>query len=232
MLKDKYKVLFFITSGILIVTIIIFSISFVHNNKKQIEEKNVVENKKEKQKAIPEENNITKDEIKINNDIDTKTLTYSEITTTQSDSEILDYLNEKKNEVSTKILDSAYTEKAKSIFIEIVDFIFYDGKIKNYTFKELTSEAKIETIKIATQIGTKIEEYQPGLIDSIGGKYTNVKSKLIELYDKKINEFCIEKQELCSNVREEYNNIKNSFNNLFNKTKGKISNLYKKKIKK
>ena len=40
-------------------------------------------------------------------------------------------------------------DKAKEYFITIVDFIFYDGKIKGHTFNDLSSTAKLKIISIA-----------------------------------------------------------------------------------
>ena len=84
--------------------------------------------------------------------------------------------------------------KLKNILFTIVDFIFYDGKIKGHTFNDLSSTAKLKIISIALKIDNKIEEYIPGYketISSNGSKiYNNVKEKLVTLYLDISTEIC------------------------------------------
>ena len=238
MYDNKYKTLFFILLSVFITTIITSTIYYFLNNnivnKKEkepkIEEKNSnnIEEDKAIKETIKEEDleNTTKDTNEIEND-------NIEIEKNDNaDSEVLSYLKEKENEVYSKITDGTYKENLKNIFIEVVDFLFYDGKIKDHSFNELTEKGKLEVIKIVIKIEDKIEQYQPGLVDNIGNKYTNIKSKIIELYDEKVNEYCSNHMNLCSQAKKDYNSIKNSFKNAFNTAKNKISNFYQEKIKK
>ena len=240
--NDRYKKLFFITFTLLVMIIIISCTIIIKNNEKgnsinelsgkttDIKNNSAELNIKENE-TIEEKVEDTVEQEQLNSIIEQKEKTIQEEDLTQTDGQVIDYLKEKKDEISSKISDGTYKEKAKSIFVEIVDFIFYDGEIKNHTFKELKSKTKIEVMKIAIQIENIIEEYHPGLIDNIGGKYKNIKSKIINAYSDKVDEFCYENDKLCSQVKEEYNNIKSSLKSTLNSVKDKLSNLYQNKFK-
>ena len=218
-------------------------------SKKYIEEKNNETDKSIKnennnnEEIIEANNNDTKKRDQIVNNSDTSSQVTSnsnntininkttEQTKSSTDSEVLNYLEEKKNEISTKIKDGTYKEKAKNTFIEVVDFLFYNGTIKGHTFNELTSKGKLESIKIAIKIEDKIEEHYPGAIDSIGGKYKNTKSKIVDLYSSKIDEYCSSNFNLCNEAKNDYNKMKSTFKNAFGNIKTKISNFYQDNIK-
>ena len=112
---------------------------------------------------------------------------------------------------STKI---EVKDKAKEYFITIVDFIFYDGKIKGHTFNDLSSTAKLKIISIALKIDNKIEEYIPGYketISSNGSKiYNNVKEKLVTLYLDISTEICKNHENGCNTAKEIFKDVKDN----------------------
>ena len=148
-----------------------------------------------------------------------------------SDKGVVNYLREKYEYISSN--SNLSKESLKESFTEVVDFLFYGGTIKGKTFKELSEQGKLEAIKLAIKIESKIDEWQPGLIDSLGDKYKNAKTKIVNLYTEKTNEFCTNHPDNCEYFREDYNQMKKSFSNAFNVVKetgkkigGKISDLY------
>lgn len=103
-------------------------------------------------------------------------------------------------------------QRAKSVFVDVVDFIFYDKEIKGYTFKGLTNTAKLKIISIALKIDNKIDSYFPGYKDTIGEKYRNVKEKLAESYAKWTVNLCDKVgEDTCNQFKEDFANMKESF---------------------
>ena len=122
-------------------------------------------------------------------------------------------LKKKYDEVNNNSWDDV-RDKAKEYFITIVDFIFYDGKIKGHTFNDLSSTAKLKIISIALKIDNKIEEYIPGYketISSNGSKiYNNVKEKLVTLYLDISTEICKNHENGCNTAKEIFKDIKDN----------------------
>lgn len=235
-MKNKYKMAFLITLGFLIGVTLPLLFNYVtvkskyKNKENQIREETVnkkiektLDDKKEQNTENSEEKLYSNQNIDIQKD--------NQIETSNFDDEILNYLENKKGEIDSKISDTNYKEKAKKIFIEIVDFLFYNGRIKNHTFNELSEKTKLEVIKISIKIEDKIEQFQPGLIDNLDSKYTNIKLKIVNLYDLKIDEYCHNNSNLCSKARSDYNSMKRTFKYAFGTIKSKISDFYQEKFK-
>lgn len=93
---------------------------------------------------------------------------------------IVNYFNEATDDINN-LLSSDNVANAKSkckeYFITFVDFIFYDGKIKDITFAELKEETKKQVITIVQKVDTLIMKKFPNYKETI-----NEKSKY--LYDK------------------------------------------------
>ena len=260
-MENKYKVLFFLVLGILIGLLISGSTYLIIRNNQKYEEPTVDTTiNTSNQEEIITSNEILDDreEIKSNSDNSTtesnttikketstkvtsnkatsptsnKQVTTSDSNTiTSQDRVVISYLEDKSNEISSKISDGTYKEKAKAIFIEVVDFLFYNGQIKGHTFNSLTGRAKLEVIKIALKIENKIEEKWPGLLDELVSKYTNVKTKIVDLYTTKTNEYCASHSDVFYEVRQYYEKMKSSFKYSFNLIKEKASDIYINKIK-
>lgn len=108
---------------------------------------------------------------------------------------------------------TSFKEKFRESFILIVDFIFYDGEIKGYSFDKLSDSAKIKIIAIALKIDNKIEEYIPNYkeyISSTGGKiYNNVKERCVSLYMDISVDICTTNKDECDKVKDVFTEIKN-----------------------
>ena len=112
-------------------------------------------------------------------------------------------------------------QTSKEIFITIVDFIFYDGKINGVTFDELTDKGKQEVLKIAQKIDGAIEEKIPGYKETISEKASNAFNKASELIKKGANNFSSFLKEKLG--EEDYNAIIKSKDELVYYTKNAVS---------
>ncbi len=140
-------------------------------------------------------------------------------------------------ENNTGVLD-----KAKGVFISLVDFCFFDGEIKGITFDELTTKGKEKVLQIVNKIDEKIENKFPGYKEKITTKTTsafNKASSLIKKGANNINEFAKdklgdenyqamieEKDELVLYTKNAWNLVKNFSSNIWQKTKDKLTKWY------
>lgn len=157
---------------------------------------------------------ITSNEVKITNE---------KVENRNADAEVVDYLKETENYFN----DSNLKEEVKVRFITIVDFLFYNGTIKEYTLNDLSSKAKLQVLKIALSIDSKIEDYFPGYKETIstttGKIYTGVKNKIIESYLKITTKICNYDKTLCDNAKKDFQDIKTAFSITWNVIKDLIS---------
>lgn len=107
----------------------------------------------------------------------------------------------------------SFKDKFKNYFIIIVDFIFYNGEIKGYTFSELSDITKVQIVGLALKIDSKIEEYIPNYKESIsnstGRVYTDIKEKLVTSYMDISSTICNNNENECDKVKEIFGEIKN-----------------------
>lgn len=138
--------------------------------------------------------------------------------------------------------DKSIGDKAKGIFIDLVDFCFYDGEINGYTFNELTDKGKSQVLKIVNRIDEKIEKKFPNYKDNISSKVSKALNKMSELIKKganNLNEFALdklgveyynnmieEKDELVKYTKNALNLFKNFGSSLWNKTTTKLKDWY------
>ncbi len=132
--------------------------------------------------------------------------------------------------------------KAKGIFITLVDFIFYDGTINGVKFDELTDNGKKKVLEITAKIDEKIENKFPGYKETITVNTKNAFQKASELIKKganNINEFAKEKlgdnnyqaiiaskDEFVKYTKNAISIIGNVGSNLLNKGKDALNNWY------
>lgn len=132
-----------------------------------------------------------------------------EIVNDYTETDIVSYFETMELEVEKSTF---FREKFKEYFITIVDFIFYDGEIKGYTFGEISGTAKIKIIGIALKIDSKIEEYVPNYKETIsnttGKVYTDIKEKLVTSYMDISSIICINNEEECTIAKEMFSEIK------------------------
>lgn len=140
-----------------------------------------------------------------------------------ADSEIISYMKETESYFG----NASLKEEVKTRFITIVDFLFYNGSIKGYTLKDLSSKAKLQVLKIALSIDNKIENYLPGYKETItsttGRIYTGIKSKIIEAYLNTTTKICNYDQSLCDSAKQDFQDMKKAFSITWNVIKDLIS---------
>ena len=175
------------------------------NNNENNEENNTENNTKNESK---EDNDQNSNDVNIKDNSDDN---YNDSVTSEED--VVNYFEKKYDEVNNNSWNDV-KDKAKEYFITIVDFIFYDGKIKGHTFNDLSSTAKLKIISIALKIDNKIEEYIPGYketISSNGSKiYNNVKEKLVTLYLDISTEICNNHENGCNTAKEIFKDVKDN----------------------
>lgn len=181
-----------------------------------------------------------------NSNSNNNTVTTPEVVTyTNNDKEAISAFNEIENNVDSLLKsgsNESIKDKAKGVFITIVDFIFYDGEINGVTFSELTSAGKEKVLSIAASIDAKIENKFPGYKETISDTTTKAfkkASELIKIGANNINNFAREKlgeehyNEIIASKDELVAYTKNALSilgdvgsNLFNKGKDALSNWY------
>ena len=128
-----------------------------------------------------------------------------ENTVTKSESNVIAYFNNLNSDVNN---ETSFSDKLKTGFITIVDFFFYDGEIKGYKFSELTDKTKIEVMKIAFMIDSKIESKFPNYKEYLNSKYHKFKDEMVSLYMDTGSIICDTNQELCTTVKSTFSDIK------------------------
>lgn len=128
-----------------------------------------------------------------------------------SEEEVVASLEELKSEVDNS---SHITSSIKHGFIELVDFLLYDGTIRGKTFSSLSNSAKIKVLKIAFLIDTKIEEKFPDYKESIKSAssfaYDKFREKVIVSYFDLAAKVCQENEESCTTAKEGISELKKS----------------------
>lgn len=130
-------------------------------------------------------------------------------------------------------------DKASSLFITTVDFIFYGGEIKGVTYDSLSNSAKLKILNIAkridTTIMTKWPTYKEDVKTTSGKVFSNVTSKIgegISYVDGKLNEKLGEENysDLKDNTIKAVDEIKDTAGTYYEKGKDAATNA-KEKVK-
>ena len=101
--------------------------------------------------------------------------------------------------------------KIKSTFIKLVDFIFYEGEIKGYTFKDLTDKGKAKVVYYALKVDGKIDDKWPGYKETISDKMKNIKTKLLAKYMEITTNTCTKHPSLCDALKSDFQLLKNTY---------------------
>lgn len=169
------------------------------------------------------------------------------ISLSSSDKDIISEI-ESIDSATMTVLDNENSEsasqKAKGVFITLVDFVFYDGKIKGITFDELTDAGKEKVLKLVSVLDDKIENKIPGYKEHIteGTKFAyNKASEVIKDGASNINEFSKEKlgednynaiidakDELVSYTKYAVSIIKSNGSSIWEKATSKLKSWYEK----
>ena len=157
--------------------------------------------------------------------------------TSYTEDEVISYLEELESEIK-KNESKSITNQIKDGFVKVVDFLFYEGTIKGYTFSELSGETKVKVLYIALSIDEKIEEYFPGYKESLGevsGKaYDRVKEQIIVSYLDTITRICESDEVLCEKAKIKFGELKeelrftwSNIKNLARDATGDLASWYK-----
>lgn len=120
-----------------------------------------------------------------------------------SESKLLDDANES---------DVRFRDKAKQLFVDIIDFIFYDKEIKGVKFNELTNEAKLKIIEIALNVDKKIDSKFPNYKESVKESISNAKGKLAIKYLEVSSKVCDSLGEYkCDLAKKSFKSLRDSF---------------------
>ena len=157
----------------------------------------------------------------------------------EKEEDLENYVEEINTEVTEITSKEVLTEDdkitLKNTFITLTDFIFYDGKIKGKSFKDLTTSAKQKVISIYETIDSKIEAKFPGYKETIKESsiktYTdlkeelsNIKENLLTSYREEIGEENYEEQNKL--LDENINTMKESFSPVIDTIVDKSKEIY------
>jgi hypothetical protein len=103
-------------------------------------------------------------------------------------------------------------DNIKEEFIKVIDFIFYEGEIKGYKFKDLSGSAKLKVLSMALYFDNRIEVYFPGYKESVSSKtkraYKNCKVMIIASYLNLTTKICSNNEDLCKSAKDNFNELK------------------------
>lgn len=140
----------------------------------------------------------------------------------KNESDVISYVEDMENtvlQVPTSNIND-WKIKSKKLFITLVDFIFYDGKIGDYTFQELSDSCKQKVIDIAMHIDQTIESYCPNYKEKfvsqgkrtyydVSEKLTNCKNEYLNNVKEFLGDENYQKtEEMYGNVKEKTNTVK------------------------
>lgn len=167
------------------------------------------------------------------------------ITYTKTDNEVIEEVEEIEDATIVLMEEENETtalEKAKGVFVKLVDFAFYNGEIKGHTFEELSNSGKEKVLALISSLDEKIENKFPGYKESISSTTSSAYKKASEVIKEgayNINEFSREKlgeenynaiidakDEMVNYYKAVWPVVKDTGGNLINKAKEKIKNWY------
>lgn len=171
-----------------------------------------------------------------------KTDTTNEVEYSTEDKTVINEMENTLNTINNLDNDKDISSKAKATFVNIVDFLFYDGEINGVTFDMLTTNGKEKVLELSQKIDAKLEEKVPGYKESISSGTKKAYTKASEIIKKganNLNDFAKEKlgeenynsiieakDELVKYTKNAFSLIKNSSSKLFTSTKDKLNDWY------
>ena len=189
----------------------------------KVKKKNPIEGNFTNLKKLNKNINLTiEDEATNNSPIDStpSISTPSTNNSTTPPEETISYLEELNQEIDQ---NQTITEKIKANFIQVVDFLFYNGTIKGKTFDNLSDEAKLKSLKLFYTIDNKIEEKYPNYKEEIKDTstkiYSKAKEKAMTTYLEITTNLCKNNEEGCQTAKEDLKEMKKSFSLTWNTIK-------------
>lgn len=163
-----------------------------------------------------------KSQNKTENNLNENTSASIPVKNDSTDSKILEYVDEKEKSLE----DTSEESNLKKTFVTLIDFLFYDGTIKGYTFDNLSDKAKLKVLKVSLAIDAKIENYFPNYKTEISQKtnriYTNCKEKIVAKYLEITMHICTNDPDTCESAKNDFQDMKKSFSITFDIIKGLI----------
>lgn len=168
---------------------------------------------------------------------DKKTTTEKQISTTTSvkttkneisDEEVVSYVKLSYEEANNASKKDRISSSIKSKFVALIDFIFYNGKIKGKTFSELSDKAKTKVIYYTLLMDNKIDDLWPDYKNTIKDKTKDLKEKLIAKYMDITANICKNHPDECQMVKDDFSLLKKSLNITWDIVKSAFSYGYNK----
>lgn len=129
-----------------------------------------------------------------------------------SSSGVVSYLEEQIQAVDGA---SSFTTTVKAGFVQVVDFLFYGGTISGHTFSELSDEGKMQVLKLAfildSKISKKFPHYKEAIQDTSARVYSAVKERVVSLYLELTVRVCQNNASVCASAKEGLSELKNNF---------------------
>jgi len=127
--------------------------------KKELAEKAQQEKKKQEEaEKIEEKNNLSTES---NESSRAPSSIPSAESSVGTEGDVIAYFQEQERYASLGGQDGTVIERLKSGVNTIYQFLFHGGVIRGKTFRELSSSAKLQVLKIALSIDSKIDNYFP-----------------------------------------------------------------------
>ena len=140
----------------------------------------------------------------------TTTTSTTKSTTTENAKNENDLLKKIKEYVDNAIKGGK--EKTKEAFIKLVDFIFYDGELFGYKYKNLSQSAKEKVLYYALELDGYIDKKWPGYKETISSKYNDIKLKLFYNFMNTASNVCMKYPSQCVTAIEDFGKIKDAYN--------------------
>ncbi len=236
-LKNKKEILVFL--GGFVVAMFIFGGFFINsfsNNKvDRVEVTNERKAKeKEKKKSSLEDLKVVEndtremevtDEVSSDTPLNNETVNNSIVKVSPSvqntnpivsnESSVISYFREQESLATGNQNDPTIRERLKSGVDTIYRFLFEGGTIRGKTFKELSTSAKLQVMKITIAIDQKIDAYFPNYKNRIKQGYNNLKAKVVTKYLEETSRICANNENLCATARNDFQTMKRSYSLTF-----------------
>lgn len=231
--KENRKSIIIFFSGVC-VTLLITGICFKIYSMQRVEQDKIETHRKEKESERKKEIKKKREEKKINQqgkketynpespDSENVIVDNNQVVQSNSQDTIVDSPKTEEDVIEYFYQQERYTmngseqditvrQRVKDGINTIYNFLFHGGTIYGKTFKELSSSAKLQVLKIALSIDQKVDSYFPNYKESIKEGANNLKSKIVITYLETTNRICSNHEDICAQAREDFQTMKNSF---------------------
>lgn len=196
---NKKKVLSIVLTGFVLLSLTGCANKLNETVPKETNETPVVENV---DSSVKQEDNVVESGGTLTDSYVTETtqeevpiISQNEVMTEEETINYFERIETKINEYANSDSFANVKDKASSLFITTIDFIFYGGEIKGVTFESLSNSAKLKILNIArridTTIMTKWPTYKEDVKTTSGKVFDSVTTKIgegINYVDGKLND--------------------------------------------